>query len=119
MKTLMLKLEPILWGLFGAGMMVVAFLYPGYLLVTGLAQPMGVLAEDALSYARVLSLATHPLGRLVLVVAIALPLWAGAHHVRHVAIDFGGIARDAWFGSLCYAVALAGSALAVLAVVRL
>lgn len=119
MKTLLLKLEPIVWGLFGAGMMVVAFLYPGYLLVTGLAQPMGVLSQDALSYGRVLSLATHPLGRLVLVAAIALPLWAGAHHVRHVAIDFGGIARDAWFGSLCYAVALAGSVAAVLAVVRL
>ena len=36
-----------------------------------------------------------------------------------VSEEWTGIARDAWFGSLCYAVALAGSALAVLAVVRL
>ncbi len=119
MKTLMLRLEPPIWVLFGLGMMVAALLYPGWLLVVGLAQPLGVLSAEALSYERALGLAAHPIGRLVLVAAIALPLWGGAHHVRHVAIDFGGIARDVAFGSLCYAVALAGSVLAVLAVARL
>jgi fumarate reductase subunit D len=118
-KTLMLKLEPVIWGLFGAGMMVVAMLFPAYLLVVGLAGPMGVLPPEALSYERVLGLASSPLGRAAVVVLIAPPLWAGAHHVRHVAIDFGGIARDGWFGPLCYAVALAGSVAAVLAAVRL
>jgi fumarate reductase subunit D len=119
MKTLLLRLEPLIWPLFGAGMMVAALAYPGWLLVVGLAGPLDVLSPGALSYERALGLAAHPIGRLVLVVVIALPLWAGAHHVRHVAIDFGGIARDVWFASLCYAVALAGSVLAVLAVVRL
>lgn len=119
MKTLLLRLEPLVWALFGAGMMVAALAYPGWLLMVGLAEPLGVLSADALSYERALRLATHPIGRLVLVLVIALPLWAGAHHVRHVAIDFGAIAHDAWFGSFCYAVALAGSVLAVLAVVRL
>lgn len=119
MKTLLLRLEPLIWPLFGAGMMVAALAYPGWLLVVGLAEPLRVLSPDALSYERALGLAAHPIGRLVLLIVIALPLWGGAHHVRHVAIDFGGIARDAWFGSLCYAVALAGSVLAALAVVRL
>jgi fumarate reductase subunit D len=119
MKTLLLRLEPLIWVLFGLGMMVAALLYPGWLLMVGLAAPMDVLSADALSYERALGLASNPIGRLVLVAAIALPLWGGAHHLRHLAIDFGGIARDGWVGSLCYAVALAGSVLAVLAVVRL
>lgn len=119
MKTLLLKIEPIVWGLFGAGMMVVAFLMPGWLLVVGLAGPMDVLSANALSYERMLGLFGHPLGRLIGAVAVALPLWAGAHHIRHLAIDFGGIARDGWFGPLCYAVALAGSVLGVLAVLAL
>ena len=115
----MLKLEPIIWGLFGAGMLVGGLLYPAFLLVVTLAQPLDVLSADALSFERAHGLASHPLGRVVLAAAIALPLWAGAHHVRHLAIDLGGIARDAWFGALCYALALAGSVLAVMAVARL
>lgn len=119
MKGLLVRLEPLIWMLFGGGMMVTALLYPAWLLTFTLAGPLDVLSPGALSYERALALASHPLGRLVLVAAIALPLWAGAHQVRHVQIDFGGVARDGWFGSLCYAVALAGSVLAVLAVARL
>jgi fumarate reductase subunit D len=115
----MLKLEPIVWPLFGAGMLVAGLLYPAFLLVATLAQPLGVLSPDALSFERAHALASHPIGRVVLAAAIAFPLWAGAHHVRHLSIDLGGIARDAWFGALCYALALAGSVLAVLAVARL
>ena len=115
----MLKLEPVIWALFGAGMMVVALAYPAYVLVVGLAGPLGVLPIDALSYERIHGLASSPIGRLVAVVLVALPLWAGAHHVRHVAIDFGGIARDGVVGPLCYAVALVGSVLAILAAAAL
>jgi fumarate reductase subunit D len=115
----MLKLEPVVWGLFGAGMFVAGLLYPAFLLVATLMQPLGVLAPDALSFERAHALAAHPIGRVVLAAAVAFPLWAGAHHVRHVNIDFGGIGRDAWFGALCYALALVGSVAAVLAVARL
>jgi fumarate reductase subunit D len=118
-KTLMLRLEPVIWLLFSGGMMVAALLYPAWLLVVDLAQPMGVLSQEALSYGRALALASHPIGRVVLAGLIALPLWAGAHQLRHLQIDLGGIARDGWFGALCYGAALAGSALAVLAVLRL
>ena len=119
MKALLVRLEPIIWLLFGGGMMATALLYPGWIFSVGLAQPLGVFSDDALGYDRALALATNPIGRLVIVLAIALPLWAAAHHVRHVQIDFGGVARDGWFGALCYGVALAGSALAVVAVARL
>lgn len=116
MKALLVRLEPIIWPLFGGGMMVAALLYPAYLLVFGLAGPMGVLSESALSYERVSALAGNPIGKLVLIAMIALPLWAGAHHVRHIFLDFGGLARDGVVGSLCYALALAGSIAAILAV---
>ena len=119
MKTLLIKLEPIVWVLFGVGMMVVAFLMPAWLLVMGLAGPMGLLTGDALTYERMLGLFGHPLGRVIGAAAVALPLWAGAHHIRHLAIDFGGIARDIWFGPFCYAVALAGTVLGVVAVLAL
>jgi fumarate reductase subunit D len=118
-KALLLRLEPAVWALFGGGMMVAALFYPALLLVLTLAAPLGVLSPEALGYERALALASHPIGRVAIAGVVALPLWAGAHHVRHVAIDFGGIARDGWFGSLCYALALAGSVLAVLAVIRL
>ncbi len=119
MKALLVRLEPVIWMLFGGGMMVTALFYPALLLMLGLAGPLGALPPDALSFERALSLASHPIGRVLLAAVIALPLWAAAHQVRHVAIDFGGVARDGWFGSLCYALALAGSVLAVLAVIRL
>lgn len=119
MRRLLLRLEPVIWLLFGAGMMVGGLLYPAWILVFGLAQPLDVLSAHALSYERALALASSLVGRVVLAAAIALPLWAGAHQVRHFAIDLGGIARDGLFGSLCYSLALAGSVLAVVAVVRL
>jgi fumarate reductase subunit D len=118
-KSLLTRLEPLVWGLFGGGMIVTALFYPALLLVFALAAPLDVLSPEALGYERALALAAHPIGRVLIAAVIALPLWAAAHQVRHIAIDFGGIARDGWFGSLCYAVALAGSALAVLAVIRL
>ncbi len=119
MKTLMLKLEPVIWGLFGAGMMVGALLFPAWLLVGALAVPLGIAPAEALSYDRALALAGSLPGRLLLAAAIALPLWAGAHHLRHLAIDFGGIARDTITGPILYGIALLGSILAIVAVVRL
>ncbi len=119
MKSLMLKLEPLIWVLFGGGMMLAALVFPAWLAVVGVAAPLGLVPDGALAYDRAYALAANPIGRLVLVAAIALPLWAGAHHLRHVVIDLGGIAHDAWVGSLFYAIALLGSILAIVAVVRL
>lgn len=119
MKHLMLRLEPVIWVLFGGGMTVAALLFPGWLLFAGLAAPLGILPESALAYERALALAASPVGRLLLVLMIALPLWGGVHHLRHVWLDFGGLRSDAWVGSLLYALALVGSGVAVVAVARL
>jgi fumarate reductase subunit D len=115
----MLRLEPVIWTLFGAGMLMGAFLLPAWILVVGIAAPLGLVPEGALAFGRVLSLAASPPGRLLLLAAMALPLWAGAHHLRHVAIDFGGLSRDGVVGPLLYAIALLGSLAALVAVIRL
>ncbi len=115
----MLKLEPVIWVLFGAGMLVGGLLLPAFILVVGLAGPLGLVPADALAFERLHALVAHPIGRLVAAAAIALPLWGGAHHLRHVWIDFGGLRTDGWVGPLLYAVALVGSVFGILAVVRL
>jgi fumarate reductase subunit D len=46
--------EPIYWGLFGAGGMVVAMLLPVIVLITGLLVPMGIMDVETMSYERVL-----------------------------------------------------------------
>ena len=48
MKHLLLKLEPVIWLLFGAGLSVGTMLLTGFVLVVGLAIPMGLVPSDAL-----------------------------------------------------------------------
>jgi fumarate reductase subunit D len=115
-KALMLKLEPVIWLLFGAGMMVGGFVLPAWIATVGLG--LGT-ADGALSYERMHALLSGPLGRLVALAAMALPLWGGAHHLRHVWIDFGGLKSDGVVGGLLYALALAGTLAALIAVVNL
>jgi fumarate reductase subunit D len=119
MKHLWLRLEPVVWLLFGQGIMVGTMLLTGWLLVVGLGVPLGIVPESALSFERAHALAAHPIGRLVLLALCALPLWKGAHHVRSLSIDFGGIARDTAMATLLYGIAALGSLLAVVAVIRL
>ncbi len=119
MKALLLRLEPVIWLLFGNGILIGTMLLTGWLLVVGLAAPLGLVPADALAYQRAHALAAHPIGRLVLAALIALPLWKGAHHVRHLSLDFGGGARDTLVAPLLYALATAGSLLAIAAALRL
>jgi fumarate reductase subunit D len=118
-KTLLLRLEPIIWLLFGAGIMVGTLLLPGYLLTIGLGGPLGFLPDGALAYDRAHTIFANPLGRLVLLGIIALPLWKGAHHVRSLAVDLFGHHSDALAGSLLYAIAAVGSVLGILAVLAI
>ncbi len=119
MKALLLRLEPVIWMLFGVGIMVGTMLLTGWVLVFGVLAPMGIVPADALSYDRAHGLASHVIGRAVLAALIALPLWKGAHHVRSLSIDFGGAERDTKVATILYAIAAAGSILAIVAVVRL
>ena len=123
MKRLLLRLEPAIWLLFGAGTMLGTLLLPGYLLTVGIGGPLGWFSPDALSYERLNGMLQHPIGgilfRLVLLGLIALPMWKGAHHLRALSVDFNGHHRDGLVGGLLYLVAIAGSVLGILAVVRL
>jgi succinate dehydrogenase subunit D len=119
MRHLLLKLEPVIWLLFGQGIMVGTMLLTAYLLIVGLAIPLGIVSADALSYERALRLGGSLIGRVVLFGLIALPMWKGAHHVRHLSLDMGGLSRDVVVAPLLYGLAALGNALALIAVVRL
>ena len=71
----------------GAGIMVGTMLLPAYLIAVGLAGPLGLLPEGALAWERAHALASNPIGRLVLLALVALPLWKGAHHLRAVFVE--------------------------------
>lgn len=116
MKALLLKLEPIIWLLFGAGMMVGGFILPAWIATVGLGLVGG---PEAYAYDRMYALISNPIARLVALAAMALPLWGGAHHLRHVWIDFGGLSSDGVVGGLLYLLALGGSVAGIVAVATL
>ena len=115
----LLKLEPLIWLLFGQGIMIGSMLLTGWLLVVGILAPLGLVPAEALSWDRAHGLASSLPGRLVLAALLALPLWKGAHHVRHFFIDLGHGDKDCTIGSLAYGLATIGSIAALLAVIRL
>lgn len=123
MKRLLLALEPVIWLLFGGGIMVGTMLLPAWILTVWIAGPLGWLPPDALSHARLAGILAHPVGgivaKLVLVALVALPLWKGAHHLRHFLIDVGGHGADGVIAPLLYLIAAGGSVAGILAVLQL
>ena len=119
MKGLILKLETVIWFLFGGGFMVGCLLFPAFIVAYGIAAPFGWIPEEAISYERMHGIASSLPGRLVLMAMIVFPLWNGLNHLRHFAIDLTGDKNDGWFAPLCYAAAVVLSVVAIVAVVRL
>lgn len=119
MREFLLRIEPLIWLLFGQGLLIGTMLLTGWILIVGIAAPLGQVAPEALSYERAYTLATNPVGRLVLAALIVLPLWKGAHHLRHLSIDLRGAERDVWVAPVLYVLAAAASLAGILAVVRL
>jgi fumarate reductase subunit D len=119
MRHPMLELEPLIWLLFGAGIMLGTMLLTGWLVVVGLLVPLGIVPADALAFERAHALGSSLFGRAVLLGLVALPLWKGAHHTRHLVIDTFGAERDAVVAPILYLIATAGSLLAIAAVVRI
>ena len=117
MKHLLLKLEPVIWLLFGQGIMVGTLLLTGWVLVVGVLAPLGI--APLLEFEDAHALGATLIGRLLLAGLIILPLWKGAHHMRHTFIDMGGADRDAIVAPLLYLIALAGSIAGVVAVIQL
>jgi len=124
MKSVLLRIEPVIWLLFGQGILIGTILLTAWLLVVGILNPLGMVSPDALAYSRAYALATAspfgiPIGQLILLAILVLPLWKGAHHVRSLAVDFWGGDHDAAVGSVLYAIAAVGTVLGIIAVVRL
>lgn len=119
MKALVDRIEPGIWVLFGAGFMVGSLLLPAVILVVGVAAPLGLVPAEALGFERLHGLAASPLGRLVLLALIVLPLWNGANHLRHFLIDLGGYERDGTVAPVLYGAAAVLSVVAIAAVVRI
>ena len=125
MRAFLLKIEPLIWLMFGQGILIGTMLLTGWILVVGLLIPLGMVDASALSYHRAHALATAtvlgfiPVGKLILAALLVLPLWKGAHHMRSLSVDFGGGERDGVVGTLLYGVALVGSIVGILAVVGL
>jgi fumarate reductase subunit D len=118
-KALIAKIEPLIWVLFGAGFMVGSLLLPAWVFMVGIAGPLGWAPPEAMAFERAYALASSPIGRLVLLALIVLPLWNAANHLRHFSIDLGGYERDGAVAPLLYAGAAVLSVVAIAAVVRL
>ena len=119
MKDFLLRIEPIIWLLFGQGLLIGTMLLTGWILIVGIAVPLHLVQPEALAFDRAHALASTLVGRVVLAALIVLPLWKGAHHMRHLSIDFHGADRDAVVAPILYAIATIGSLAGILAVVRL
>ena len=107
--------KPILWLPFAGGGLVAALVTPVLILVTGILVPLGVLH---LRYETVAAFAHHPIGKLALFGAVALPAWHAAHRLRMTAHDLGlggGIAvKTACYGTAGLAILAAAIALIVI-----
>ena len=115
----LLKLEPLIWFLFGQGIMIGSMLLTGWLLVVGVLNPLGMIPPEALGYERAHALGSSLIGKVVLLGIVALPAWKGAHHIRHFFIDRGHAEKDGLIGGLSYAVATLLSLGALAAILRL
>lgn len=101
--------EPIFWSLFGAGGVISALVLPALVLITGMAWPLGLMSDDALSYARMSSFAGSLIGGFALVVVISLTFWHAAHRIAHSLHDFGVHRGLGVWRVVCYGTALIGT----------
>lgn len=75
--------EPIAWSLFGAGGMLLAFLGPAMVLSTGMLLGLVHADEPQRVYVAIGALLGHPLGKLFVLMMIALPLYHTLHRIHH------------------------------------
>lgn len=101
--------EPIWWSLFSVGGVVAALLVPVLILITGIAWPLGLLPGDALQFAKMQALLSHPLTRVFCFVLISLPLFHWAHRFRFTLVDLGLKSIHTLIAVLCYGAAIAGT----------
>lgn len=108
-KTYVRSHEPIFWGLFGAGGMLIAFLTPVMILITGICIPLGMMQEGNFNYQQLHDFATTWYGAGIMLVIIALPLWHTLHRIYHGLHDLGVKRGRDWQQVICYGFAFAVS----------
>jgi succinate dehydrogenase subunit D len=110
--------EPIFWSLFGAGGVVVAFVLPVLILITGLVQPLELLPAGALSYDRLIVFSSSWTGKAFIFAVISLTLWHGAHRIFLSLHDFG-IDKKNWQRWLLYGSAAIGTIVTIVLLLSL
>ncbi|MEQ8515047.1 MAG: fumarate reductase subunit FrdD [Chromatocurvus sp.] len=104
--------EPVVWSLFGAGGMLLAFLGPALVLMTLLVLP-GLFADDAASvYQALLAALRHPLGLLVALATLSLTFFHTLHRICHGLHDLHVPLSAAVVSWACYGLATMLSLLA-------
>ena len=107
--------KPILWLPFAGGGLLAALITPVLILITGILVPLGILH---LHYETIAAFAHHPIGKLILFGAVALPAWHAAHRLRMTAHDlgFGGgfAVKAACYGTAWMLILAAAGALALI-----
>ena len=111
--------EPLFWSLFGAGGVVVAFIVPVVIFVTGVAVPTGIWPAEVMAYDRIVSFVSSWSGGLFMLVVISLTLWHAMHRIYLSLHDLGINRGRMFFRSLCYGIALAGTVSSVMLVAML
>lgn len=95
-------IEPLLWGLFGAGGTTIAFFFPVIILIVGLCVPLEIIPAEALSYQRMSAFFLESwIGRIALIIALVPSYWACVHRVYHGMHDLG-IHAGAGVKAVCY-----------------
>ena len=97
--------KPIIWSLFAGGGMLAAFVTPVLIAITGFGIPLGLISSDVLSYQRVLAFGANPIGGLLLLAIVLLPLWHAAHRLRMTLHDLGVSNNKSAVGFICYGAA--------------
>lgn len=110
--------KPIIWALFAAGGTIAAFFVPALILITCIAAPLGLLSAEVMSYDRMLNLLQHPFSKLVTFGVLFPVIWHAVHRTRITAHDLG-CRHNTLVAFVCYGVAVAGTWLMLLALVRL
>jgi len=111
--------EPMVWSLFSAGGMISAMVTPVLILLTGIAIPLGLIGSDAIGFDRAAAFAANPIGKLVLLGLVILPLWHGVHRFRFALVDLGLHGAKAALGVVCYGFAAICSVLAIVVIVQI
>ena len=97
--------EPFFWAIFSAGGMIVAFLMPVLIIITGFLVPAGGVEFEQLD-----NLFGNWLVRLIIFGVAFFTFWHAAHRIRHLLKDLGLRSGATPLAVVCYLAALAGAA---------